>query len=296
MPPAAVAPPGRPPMHSDASVRTSRKGIVSGAFHHHLVDDHVRVAAYARAIAGRVRPGDVVADLGAGSGLLSGFAARAGARRVYAVDADALILPHLERFVAANALRDVVTVVPADAESWVPPAHVDVVLCEMMETGLMNEDQARVMRCVATRWPSRPRAIVPEAASLRLALVHAEEARHGFRLLLPHFERRRVPEFVQLTDEAEYARVDFRAPGPTRADATARAPAIADGEANALALVTRTDLGDGYVAPPSSDHCAPLVLPLDRTLATRSGEAFDVTIRYEMGSVTGTVVADVRRA
>src|SRR4051794_24935007 len=51
-----------------------------------MAADRVRMDAYARAIARLVRPGSIVVDLGAGTGIFSLLAAKAGAKRVHAVD------------------------------------------------------------------------------------------------------------------------------------------------------------------------------------------------------------------
>lgn len=54
-----------------------------------MIEDHLRTGKYYEAIRGNAQQfqGKAVLDLGAGSGVLSIFAAQAGARKVYAVEA-----------------------------------------------------------------------------------------------------------------------------------------------------------------------------------------------------------------
>ena len=56
------------------------------AEHEEMLSDSVRVNAYHQGIRRNVRPGDVVVDLGTGTGLLAFMASRAGAKKVYAVE------------------------------------------------------------------------------------------------------------------------------------------------------------------------------------------------------------------
>lgn len=52
-----------------------------------MVSDRLRTDAFAAAIHESVQPGDIVLDVGTGTGILAMFAAKAGARQVYAIDA-----------------------------------------------------------------------------------------------------------------------------------------------------------------------------------------------------------------
>src|SRR3712207_631165 len=54
--------------------------------HDRMLADSVRVDAYHDALATHIRPGDVVVDLGTGSGVLAMFAAKLGAARVHAIE------------------------------------------------------------------------------------------------------------------------------------------------------------------------------------------------------------------
>lgn len=65
----------------------------------------------------------VVLDVGAGSGILSFFAAQAGAKRVYAVEASTMAV-HAADLVKSNGLANTITVVPGKIEEISLPEKV----------------------------------------------------------------------------------------------------------------------------------------------------------------------------
>jgi protein arginine N-methyltransferase 1 len=64
-----------------------RSGWADPVEHARMLHDHARTDSFLAAVASVVRLGDVVLDIGTGSGVLAVAAARAGARRVYAIEA-----------------------------------------------------------------------------------------------------------------------------------------------------------------------------------------------------------------
>src|SRR5438128_170589 len=108
------------------------------SYHARLVGDPHRVDAYDRAIRRLVRPGDVVLDLGAGTGLLSMLAARRGAR-VHAIESTAVV-DLAEELIARNGLRDRITLHRADARSLEPVEPVDLVISDFLGSFLVDDN------------------------------------------------------------------------------------------------------------------------------------------------------------
>lgn len=102
-----------------------------------LADVH-RTGSFERAIAAIVRPGMTVADVGCGSGILSLFAARAGAARVHALEATRMIEDAAE-VARANGFADRIAFVPGDARHFDAAGAVDAVIGEWIGMYLFEE-------------------------------------------------------------------------------------------------------------------------------------------------------------
>ena len=77
--------------------------------------DHATTRGAIRLLQGVVRPGDHVADLGAGSGILAIAAAKLGAARVAAIELDPDAIGNAEANVALNGVSGRVAVIEGDA-------------------------------------------------------------------------------------------------------------------------------------------------------------------------------------
>lgn len=102
-------------------------------YHLSMLIDNVRTDAYRQAISRVVRPGDVVVDIGCGSGILSFFARLAGAKHVYAIESEDVI--EVAKLVAAqNRMQDKVTFFKDVSFHVELPEKADVIVTETMGT------------------------------------------------------------------------------------------------------------------------------------------------------------------
>lgn len=101
------------------------------AEHRHYLADDIRLSAYQQAIDDVIQPGDVVLDLGAGTGILGLLACRAGAARVYAVESGPIV--ELARQISrANRLDDRIIHIIGRSTEVELPELVDVVLADQV--------------------------------------------------------------------------------------------------------------------------------------------------------------------
>jgi ribosomal protein L11 methyltransferase len=100
--------------------------------------DHATTRGILRLMADVVRPGDRVADLGAGSGVLAIAAAKFGAARVAAIELDPDAIDNAESNVRANGVEDRVFILLGDAGVLLPlVAPVRVVLANIVAPVLL---------------------------------------------------------------------------------------------------------------------------------------------------------------
>jgi len=136
------------------------------AYHRDMLADEKRLAAYREAISRIVRPEHVVVDLGAGTGVLSVYAARAGARRVYALDR-AVPAGILRAVIEENGVSDRVTVIAKDSRQV---QHLPE-LCDILVADIGLDEESLLD---ARRRFLRPGGVtIPRQVILRMAPVQA---------------------------------------------------------------------------------------------------------------------------
>lgn len=137
--------------------------------HRLMVRDEARTAAFQRAIERSVKPGDVVLDLGAGSGILSLFAARAGAARVYAVERDPRTAAFAAELIRRNGFDSVVRVLSGDVRAARIPERVNLIVSEWMGTIGIDENMYGALLWARDNLLAEGGRIVPRSVTTMIA-------------------------------------------------------------------------------------------------------------------------------
>jgi SAM-dependent methyltransferase len=143
--------------------------------HADMLEDMVRTLSFRTAIE-RHAPGRIVADIGCGSGILSLFAARAGARRVYAIE-ETTIIELARELARLNGLDDVIHFIPGNSRDVELPEQADLVVSELIAS--FDPLAERILPVLAD---ARRRLLAPEGrlipARLDVCAVGVEAKRH----------------------------------------------------------------------------------------------------------------------
>lgn len=257
-----------------------------------LIADDVRTAAYREALRQIIKPGDVVADLGCGAGILALFACELGARHVYAIEkADvALAAEHLVRQIG---LADRITVIHAHSCDVTLPERADVIVTETI--GMLGFDEGLLGTIVDARARFGARAVIPQRVEVLLApsddsvIAWWSERQHGIDLSPLHAfaaNTIHVRDAASLFADAAFVLdSDLTSPFIT---GSATFIASCDATLHGFAGWFRATLAANIEltnAPGSSTHWSRAFLPLREPIALRAGDAIDVSLACNDGKL-----------
>ena len=131
-------------------------GFDTAPIHIAMLNDKQRTLSFLRGIQEVVHPGDIVLDIGTGTGVLAIAAARAGARHVYAIEASGI--GKLARAIfKANGLADRITLIEGWSTQVNLPEMADMLISEIIGNEPLGE------RVLETTMDAMKRLLKPNA-------------------------------------------------------------------------------------------------------------------------------------
>jgi 16S rRNA G966 N2-methylase RsmD len=143
------------------------------AEHHTMLRDHVRMMAYRAAIFAAARD-KVVVDLGCGSGVLSIFAAQAGARHVYAIEEQKIASLAALMF-KANGCADRVTLLRGNSRDLELPEKAQVLVHEIIGADPFDENILPIIADARRRLLAPDGILLPDSIEVFCAGAELDE-------------------------------------------------------------------------------------------------------------------------
>lgn len=211
-------------MHDEFAKPTAQAGMLL---------DKIRCEAYREAIFRTVKSGDVVVDLGAGTGLLSFFALQAGARHIYAIEMTDIADVAAE-LIEANGFGDRITLIRKNSKNVRLPERCDALVTETLSAFCFDtENTIEFVADARERFLKSGARIIPEFADTFLLPFSSEAFGMGrfapaapglppriYDLDYGPFQKRLFKEhrlvrasgkpFVALSEPASCYHIDFR--------------------------------------------------------------------------------------
>jgi len=145
--------------------------------HEEMLKDEVRTKSYRNAIMNNrhLFRDKIVLDIGCGTGILSLFAAKAGAKHVYAIDASDII-DQATQIVKDNHFSDVITCIKGKAEEIeLPVEKVDIIVSEWMGYCLLYEAMLNTVIYARDKWLKPGGILLPDKAVMNIYGIEDED-------------------------------------------------------------------------------------------------------------------------
>jgi protein arginine N-methyltransferase 1 len=262
-----------------------------------MAADARRLRAYAEALRSAVRPGAVVVDVGAGTGVLTLLACRFGARRVFAIEPNESIVM-AANLAAENGFSERIEFLQVDARSVNLPERADVVVSDLRGALPAYGDHFDVIRHAREHFLAPGGVLIPESDRLMMAVAECDDLyEHAlgpatgpegltFGAVRQHLANCITTDRTRplgaknlLTTPTPWAELDYRRILPAPIEGAARCLVERFGTGHGIALWFEATLADGvrYSSAPAHDAVySRAFLPWPRPIPLESGDSVSV--------------------
>jgi predicted RNA methylase len=247
-------------------------------YHFDLIKDSERLSAFFEAISEYDGNDELAYDLGCGSGILSYFLS-SRFKQIIAVEINSGAYNCAKENLADF---DNVKVINADALEYEFDKKADLIVCEMMDTALIDEEQIPVLNH-AKKFLKPNGKIIPQGVMNSAQLVNLETE-------YVHWDE--DARYETYSDAAIYSEFDFLDDINPDFEAELSFKVKRQGTVNGLKLTTFTKLSDDIICGPTPMLNPPLLIPFEEK-SVKSNEYINVKLKYIMGNGIESIEIDV---
>jgi predicted RNA methylase len=227
-----------------------------------------------------------VIDIGTGSGILAMLSAQAGARRVTAIDMNSNSIKYARKAALLNGFDGKIEFLDTHYEKFQPIEYADVVICEMLSSMMLIEQQIHACSHSVKHFLKRDGVILPQQVSIYVVPVESSELWQRFEIGGLDFPK--VPQTVDSTQYSDFAELskihvfDLSVENLEKVNERVRFKVFETGIIHGLVGMFVCVLIDDIILK-MEDGWRELFIPLEKPINVKQGDEVVFNIEYTPG-------------
>ncbi len=250
-----------------------------------MVSDKERVTPFKKAIFATCK-GKRVLESGTGSAILSILAAKAGAKKVYAVEIDREVARFARENIKKAGYQNVITLIESDVKKVnlkdIDNEKVDVVIAENLSTWQVTEPQIQIMNHVSKFLVKKNGIRLPAKifnyAELTQSRYRFEDA---IDLRTHYFEFTGIKKSKVLSDQELFEEIDLSQQNSPTVSKKIRVKVSVDGVVNSVRLTSPLQVHENITFNSSDSLMPPVVFPINQDIQVSKNDIVELSIRYK---------------
>jgi 2-polyprenyl-3-methyl-5-hydroxy-6-metoxy-1,4-benzoquinol methylase len=165
------------PAETDRTTQITR-GYAAPRIHVVMLRDEARTSGYINALRETIKPDDVVLDIGTGTGVLAVAAAEAGARKVYAIEANSETARYAKALIASSPYGDRIELINGWSTEVQLPERCDMLVSEMIGDDPLDEDILSMTADAIDRHLKPGARLIPDRLDIYAQPVRLPDGKH----------------------------------------------------------------------------------------------------------------------
>ncbi|MFQ5637415.1 MAG: 50S ribosomal protein L11 methyltransferase [bacterium] len=267
-------------------------------YHYEMVSDQKRVAPFKQAIE-KTCKNKTVLESGTGSAIFSILAAKAGAKKVYAVEMDSEIVEFAKGNILRNGLKKRIKLIQKDINEVtlgdLDDQKVDVVIAENLSTWQITEPQIPIMNHINKHLIKRSGVVIP---TLIFNYFELAQTCYNFENIVDlkthYFEFTGIRKPAILSKKTLFNKIDLNKTHSLNIDKTIKAKVTHDGTLNSLRLTSPLQVFSEITFDSSDSLMPPVIIPLKKDISVSNGDIVGVHIKYKNNTNWNEVTVEVK--
>lgn len=252
-------------------------------YHFNLLSDEERLTAFHEAIMENAK--GTVFDIGSGCGILS-ILASFYSNFVYSVEID----PNTAKLAKSNFKSfNNISLINKDAREIIFQDKADLIICEMLDTALIDEEQVPVINSIL-KYLKKDGDIIP------CKIFNGTEAIHMDRdtICYEDIEANQMPNYEVMSNFIIYNEINFENKIEENIDVDIELKILKNGTVSGIKITTFTLLTENLICGPTPMLNPPLLIPLEK-INVNIGDKIKIKLKYKMGGGLNTIRTRVER-